>query len=93
MGPVLSRIWEVRRAEWSDVSTSDDGSSEHASHTQAEDEPSNGDRNSISILPDDLLLKIFSFLDVVSLCRCAQVSRDLELSCFAWKQLAARLSL
>ena len=57
MGPVLSRIWEVRRAEWSDVSTSDDGSSEHASYTQAEDEPSNGDRNSISILPDDLLLK------------------------------------
>ncbi|KAL5508945.1 hypothetical protein EMCRGX_G004216 [Ephydatia muelleri] len=48
---------------------------------KAEDEPSNGDRNSISILPDDLLLKIFSFLDVVSLCRCAQVSKT-------WSSLA-----
>ncbi|CAM5128829.1 unnamed protein product, partial [Natator depressus] len=26
-------------------------------------------------LPKELLLRIFSFLDVVTLCRCAQVSR------------------
>lgn len=43
-------------AECSDVSTSDDGSSENPSYTQ-EGELSSGDRNSISILPDDLLLK------------------------------------
>lgn len=32
-------------------------------------------------LPKELLLRIFSFLDVVSLCRCAQVSK-------AWNVLA-----
>ena len=32
-------------------------------------------------LPKELLLRIFSFLDVVSLCRCAQVSK-------AWNMLA-----
>ena len=32
-------------------------------------------------LPRELLLKIFSFLDVISLCRCAQVSK-------AWNTLA-----
>lgn len=32
-------------------------------------------------LPKELLLRIFSFIDVVSLCRCAQVSK-------AWNVLA-----
>lgn len=32
-------------------------------------------------LPKELILRIFSFLDVVSLCRCAQVSK-------AWNVLA-----
>jgi hypothetical protein len=35
----------------------------------------------IERLPFDLLLRIFSFLDVVSLCRCAQVSKK-------WHELA-----
>lgn len=34
-----------------------------------------------SILPKELILKIFSFLDIVSLCRCAQV-------CKYWNQIA-----
>lgn len=32
-------------------------------------------------LPKELLLRIFSFLDVVTLCRCAQVSRVRTSSC------------
>jgi F-box/leucine-rich repeat protein 2/20 len=42
----------------------------------------------ISALPQDLLLRIFSFLDVVSLCRTAQVSRlwhDLALHGSNWQ--------
>lgn len=40
------------------------------------------DRDLINImLPKELILKIFSFLDIVSLCRCAQVSK-------AWNKLA-----
>uniref|UniRef100_A0A8C9TJY4 F-box and leucine rich repeat protein 20 n=1 Tax=Scleropages formosus TaxID=113540 RepID=A0A8C9TJY4_SCLFO len=43
---------------------------------------SNGDEAVINRkLPKELLLRIFSFLDVVTLCRCAQVSR-------AWNILA-----
>uniref|UniRef100_A0A8C5TMM2 F-box domain-containing protein n=1 Tax=Malurus cyaneus samueli TaxID=2593467 RepID=A0A8C5TMM2_9PASS len=43
---------------------------------------SNNDEAAINKkLPKELLLRIFSFLDVVTLCRCAQVSR-------AWNVLA-----
>jgi F-box/leucine-rich repeat protein 2/20 len=44
----------------------------------------------VSALPQDLLLRIFSFLDVVSLCRAAQVSRrwhDLALHGSNWQRV------
>lgn len=63
MGHVLSRVWVVRTVEISDDSTSDDGSSDSLSVsasciTQARDDRLSGDRNSVFVLPDDLILKL-----------------------------------
>lgn len=49
------------------------------------------DQISIDSLPDSILLKIFSFLDVRALCRCAQVQKSTctctcHVLAFAYKQ-------
>ena len=45
------------------------------SHTQVSKSSNDEDALINKKLPKELLLKIFSFLDVVSLCRCAQVAK------------------
>ena len=54
---------------------------ERGEHVDDQDPTTNGEaRDDVSLLPRNAAVKIFSYLSIVDLCRCAQV-------CRAWKIL------